>query len=120
MLLHAILVVGYGAAAVMVGWLVPATPALRLLVGAVVFLGAALLHEVMARHAERRAVGRELAKLRKAQGLTAENAQRTQDSLADLQGSLGFGAGDGDLLGEMRTIRGLLKKMADRSAAVRE
>ena len=85
---------------------------------AVVALATVLGFEVRAR----RAAARELQALRKAHAATAEQAERTRAGLAELRGAIGLDGDEGaaDLIGEMRTIKGLLKKMTDRSAAVRE
>jgi cyclic-di-GMP phosphodiesterase TipF (flagellum assembly factor) len=82
---------------------------------AVVALTTLVLFEMRARRAD-------LQSLRKAHAATADQAARTRAGLAELQGALGFDGSDGtaDLIGEMRTIKGLLKKMTDRSAAARE
>lgn len=120
--LHLGAIAAYAALAAIVAWLLPGAIETRVLAGATVLLAAAILHEVIARGAERREWMRELACLRKAQSSTAAQASNTESSLAEMQAAIGYG-GDGsapDLLGEMRTIRGLLKRMTDRSAAVRE
>ena len=113
----------YAAAAALFAVLLPADGAVRVLAGFVVFLLAALAHEFVARRQDHRWFARELSRLRTAQRETAEQAKRTNESLAELQASIGYaGDGDGapDLIGEMRTIRSLLKKLTDRSAAARE
>ena len=115
-LLHLLVVALYAVAAALVAWAVPGALATRLLAGAAVFLGAALLHEFLARRADHRWFARELARLRLAQRDTAA-------ALSELQTAIGYAAasdGAPDLMGEMRTIRGLLKKLTDRSVVARE
>jgi cyclic-di-GMP phosphodiesterase TipF (flagellum assembly factor) len=94
------------------------TLATILLAVAVFTLAVLLAFEMRAR----RAVARELASLQKAHDASAMRAEQTRAALAALQSAVGFDGDEGtaDLIAEMRTIKGLLKKMTDRSAAVRE
>ena len=121
--LHLLAIAGYAFFAAIVAAVLPADALQRALAGMVVFLLAALAHEFLARREDHRWFARELSRLRSAHKDAADKAQRTSDSLAELQASIGYaGSGDGapDLIGEMRTIRGLLKKLTDRSVAARE
>ncbi len=71
--------------------------------------------ELRARRRDRRADASEVAKLRKAQ-----SGQKAQ--ITEIQGALGI-TGEGetpDVVGEMRVIRGLLKKLTDRASVARE
>lgn len=116
-------ILAYAALALLLAALLPAAGEVRVLAGLVVFLLAALGHEVLARRTDHRWFARELSRLRSTQRDLAEQARKTDESLTGLQASIGYGgSADGapDLIGEMRTIRSLLKKLTDRSAAARE
>ncbi|MBM3506597.1 MAG: EAL domain-containing protein [Alphaproteobacteria bacterium] len=84
----------------------------------VVALVAALVYEARARRTDRRTTAQEIKTLRAA----AEQAEQTRADLSELRSAIGFedGGSAADLIGDMRTIKGLLKKMTDRSAAARE
>ena len=86
----------------------------ELLAGAIAALVLALGWEVVARLRQRRDLAAEAARLRKAQ--TALKA-----TVIEIQTALGM-TGDGetpDLAGDMRAIRGMLKKITDRASVAR-
>lgn len=121
--LHLLAIAGYTALAGSVAAALQADALQRALAGLVVFLLAALGHEFLARREDHRWFARELSRLRSAHKEAADKAQDAARSLAELQASIGYaGSGEGapDLMGEMRTIRSLLKKLTDRSVAARE
>lgn len=96
--------------------------ALPVVAGIAVFAVGAVLHQGWALRGERAQVRREFQRLRKAQAAASEDLRRTQAEVAALQAAIGGSGEDAaqDLVGEMRVIRGLLKKVTDRTAAARE
>lgn len=126
-LIHIGIAAAYAVLAVLVAMFLPgiigeAALPLRLLSGLAVFLAAALVHEVVARRRGNASLRRELGRVRNAQSTNTERLQRTSSELATFRGALGFAGGgsEADLVGEMRVIRGLLKKITDGSAAAQE
>ena len=90
---------------------------LGLAVGAGVFFGLIWVHEAVSARAQRRTAAAALAALAKSQAALEKKISRIQTKIADVQATVGIGQGSGgqtDVVGEMRVIRGLLKKLTDK------
>ncbi|MDA0654299.1 MAG: EAL domain-containing protein [Proteobacteria bacterium] len=124
---HIAVAAAYGMAAAGVGWGLPlvaagVSGAEAVLAGAGMFVAAALAHEALARRRATDGVRRDMQKLQKAQAANTAKLERAERELASLRRALGVvnAESDADLIGEMRVIRSLLKKITDRSAASQE
>ena len=114
----------YGALGAAAWWWTPAVidgagVELSAVAGLAVFLVAALIHEAVARRAQARQAREALQVLRKAQSDLGGRIGRLRAQLSELQSTMGVGDGGGgkpDMVGEMRVIRGLLKKLTDKQA----
>ena len=124
---HVGLVAAYAAAAALAAWGLPEvaegmTATEGVLAGAGMFVAAALAHEAIAQRRTTGALRREVRKLQKIQAANATKLERAGREVASLRNALGVEntESDADLIGEMRVIRGLLKKITDRSAVSQE
>lgn len=92
-------------------------PGIGLLAGAGFFLGAAWLHEAVLRRIDRKSTDQALGVLRDAQSSFEAKLSRLRSNLDNVQATVGIGKGSGgnpDMVGEMRVIRSLLKKLTDK------
>ena len=107
-----------GASAVMtLQWNEDAGSSVGLAVGAGVFFGLIWVHETVSARAQRRTAAAALADLAKSQAAMEKKISRIQTKIDDVRATVGIGQGSGgqtDVVGEMRVIRGLLKKLTDK------
>ncbi len=98
-------------------WNEDAGSSVGLAVGAGVFFGLIWVHETVSARAQRRTAAAALADLAKSQAAMEKKISRIQTKIDDVRATVGIGQGSGgqtDVVGEMRVIRGLLKKLTDK------
>ena len=96
-----------------------AGPGIDLLAGAGVFLAAAWIHEAVLRRIDRKSTAKSLSALGEAQTSLGAKLSGLQSKIDHVQATVGIGEGSGgnpDMVGEMRVIRSLLKKLTDKQS----
>jgi len=107
-----------GASAVVIlQWNQDAGAGFGLAVAAGVFFGLIWIHEAVSTRAQRRTAAAALAALAKSNAALEKKITRIQTKIDDVRATVGIGQGSGgqtDVVGEMRVIRGLLKKLTEK------
>ena len=99
------------------GWNDDAGIGFGLAVGGGVFFALVWIHEAVSARAQRGAATAALQALAKSQGALERKITQVQSKIDDVRATVGIGQGSGgqqDVVGEMRVIRGLLKKLTDK------
>jgi len=100
-----------------VGWNGDAGFGFGLAVGGGVFFGLIWFHEAVSARVQRWSAAAALEALEKSQAALERKITRVQTNIEDIRATVGIGQGSGgqqDVIGEMRVIRGLLKKLTDK------